>query len=475
MIPNPFPLDVTLKVNSPQLLAFLAQFGEAKFASAEDFNKIFQALNYLYVNLGSGAGSSLFLGDYVSLEALQTAHPNPTAGNTANIIVEGAPNDLAVWDNDDSSWIVYPGSGYNFITPSFQETTDIDPNTTNTINVGGLTITNKINFITSLITQIRNVRLQDKDGDIALTSDVATLSQNIAAKQPVELLLTDADVIKSGGLPRIAGLNIQGHTLVQGSRVLVTGPSFSAWNGFFRVSTGPDQFGQYILNRTSDALTTASLNNALVSVTNGTFAGKSYIQKTPNPIVNSTAIVFEEFGGASANATDLIAGIVKLYNALGSQIDGAITPKAVNEALNSKVKVVNQLTDIVTSSVTLQNTDMNFDVDANSVYVIEGYLYGGGNAGGGARINLLLPSGCNGFHSVLAASVNTFTNSPASVTTINSNISAFASSSNNQQTRYIATLVTGSNGGNVIFQFATGTGGQSATFRSFSHLKITKK
>lgn len=201
----------------------------------------------------------------------------------------------------------------NMPVPNLQSVSEAGASTDRILYLAGLVLDSKLNFITTLITQIRNVRFQDKDGDVALTSDIATLSQNIASKQSVELNLTDADVIKSGGLPRISGLTKQGHTLVQGSRVLVTGPSFSAWNGFFRVSTGPDQFGQYILNRTSDALTTASLNNALASVTNGTFAGKTFIQTTPNPIVNLSAIQFEEFGnGGNVASVNAQTGVVVL-------------------------------------------------------------------------------------------------------------------------------------------------------------------
>lgn len=49
---NPFPLDIVEKVNTPEIAAALAQFGEDKLAAAADFNKIVQALNYLNENLG---------------------------------------------------------------------------------------------------------------------------------------------------------------------------------------------------------------------------------------------------------------------------------------------------------------------------------------------------------------------------------------------------------------------------------------
>lgn len=58
--PNPFPLDIVNKVNSPELEAYFLQFGPEHYESAQDLNKIKQALNYLYENMGSGSPSSSF-------------------------------------------------------------------------------------------------------------------------------------------------------------------------------------------------------------------------------------------------------------------------------------------------------------------------------------------------------------------------------------------------------------------------------
>jgi hypothetical protein len=58
--PNPFPLDIANKVNSPELEAYFLQFGPERYESAQDLNKIKQALNYLYENMGGGGGSTSF-------------------------------------------------------------------------------------------------------------------------------------------------------------------------------------------------------------------------------------------------------------------------------------------------------------------------------------------------------------------------------------------------------------------------------
>lgn len=49
---NPFPLNIPQKVNSPELLAFFQQFGLDKYLSAEEINKLVQAAQYLYENVG---------------------------------------------------------------------------------------------------------------------------------------------------------------------------------------------------------------------------------------------------------------------------------------------------------------------------------------------------------------------------------------------------------------------------------------
>ena len=55
---NPFPLNIVPKVNSPELVAALQQFGHQAYADAQDINKILDTLQFLYEMLGSPGGSS---------------------------------------------------------------------------------------------------------------------------------------------------------------------------------------------------------------------------------------------------------------------------------------------------------------------------------------------------------------------------------------------------------------------------------
>lgn len=54
-----------------------------------------------------GGDSSLFLGTYLSLSALESAHPTPDDGSEAHINEVGATQvQKAIWDNEDEEWVI---------------------------------------------------------------------------------------------------------------------------------------------------------------------------------------------------------------------------------------------------------------------------------------------------------------------------------------------------------------------------------
>jgi hypothetical protein len=152
----------------------------------------------------------------------------------------------------------------------------------------------------TLLTANRTRTEPNKDGTYAMLDDILPS----AWKEPAELLLLNADVVQGGGLPQISGLTIQGYTLVQGSRVVVTEYNVPAFNGIYRVAAGPlIPTGNYTLVRTNDANSGNELNNAVIGITNGTFSGKTYRQTTANPVINTTAINFVDFAVTSVGMT----------------------------------------------------------------------------------------------------------------------------------------------------------------------------
>lgn len=447
-----------------------------------------------------------FIGEFASLLALQTAHPTASSGSYAIVNQSGtdviyyfstADNEwftnsggsgasqlsdltdveilsledgqVLVWDEQDSKWKnqTIPVT----TTPSFQETTDVYPITTQAIEVGGLKITDKIDFVTSLITSLRNVSFPDKSGTVAFMDDFTSVLEGIAWKQPAELLF-DTALSQSGVIPQLASLTNQGVTLVNNSRVVLMAQANPIYNGIWRVNSTPVS-GFYRLYRTNDANTTAELNNAVVGVTSGTHAGKTYRQTAVNPTIGTNTINFVEFGNSTvANATDVIAGIMKLYASTGANIDGTITQSAITDALDLKsnkadlvVKSLN--TDVTMNSNVQLNTNLTFPIGANETWVIEFVMSGGCASSGGTRFQVNTPSGASGNGHVQTATA-------AQPIVLNSPALAIAGSLASQPIRLYMTIRNGATAGNVTLSFASNSNGQTSIVRGNSYFIATK-
>lgn len=83
---------------------------------------------------------------------------------------------------------------------------------------------------------------------------------------------------------------VDGVTLVTGDRILLKNQTAQTENGLYTVNASGAP------TRTTDADSTAELNNATVSVTEGTVgAGTSWTQTTKNPVIATDNIVFGQF------------------------------------------------------------------------------------------------------------------------------------------------------------------------------------
>ncbi|GAB3708514.1 hypothetical protein [Flavobacterium koreense] len=354
-VTNPFPLNITLKVDSPQLLAFLAQFGESKFASASDFNKIFQALDYLYENMGSG-GSALFLGDFVSVEALQAEHPSPVAGNTANIIVEGGSNDLAVWDNDDSQWIIYPGAGYSFSIPTFQEITEQGASSDKDVQVNTLTQPFQASLLDAVAGSVRYITQDNKVIFLWSTG------------QKVELWLDGriGDGTKTLGVPRISGqAAIKKTFAVLGSgtydisqddtdRILVCNLPLELIFTSTSLSSGRE-FEIYVPSTNSSAVTlnpsgasVIGYSSGIITLSKGFYyrlyrqAGSFHLTKVPEAatyIPTSTDLALKANNTLSSTGVSITFDTPKIYNLPSAPATANIT----NDLTGAKIGVVQKI------------------------------------------------------------------------------------------------------------------------------------
>lgn len=95
------------------------------------------------------------------------------------------------------------------------------------------------------------------------------------------------------------GDTIDGVVLATGNRILLKNQTTQSENGIYTVNASGAP------TRAIDADSTAELNNATVSVTEGTAgAGTSWTQTTPNPTVGSSNIVWAQFNVGIAYTAD---------------------------------------------------------------------------------------------------------------------------------------------------------------------------
>jgi hypothetical protein len=72
------PIEWEDKINSPELLAFLQQYGQEHYLSAEEINQIRDALN----ELSTGISSSAFITEYANLFTYTTGAQTLTVPTT---------------------------------------------------------------------------------------------------------------------------------------------------------------------------------------------------------------------------------------------------------------------------------------------------------------------------------------------------------------------------------------------------------
>lgn len=92
-------------------------------------------------------------------------------------------------------------------------------------------------------------------------------------------------------------------TLATGDRILIKNQTTQTENGIYTVNAAGAP------TRAVDANTTAGLNNATVLVLSGTQADTAWTQTTANPTVDSSNIVFVQFGGGQVYTASATGGL----------------------------------------------------------------------------------------------------------------------------------------------------------------------
>lgn len=153
------------------------------------------------------------------------------------------------------------------------------------------------------------------------------------------------------------GATIDGVTMSANDRVLLKDQTTASQNGLY-IWNG----AAVSMTRAADANTFAELEQAVVTVEEGTSAGASFRQTAVNGTIDSTSVTWTSFGTSAAAATETTAGVLEI--ATQSETDAgtddlrAITALKLNNWSGRKRKATATFGD---GSATSFNIDHNFN------------------------------------------------------------------------------------------------------------------
>ena len=153
------------------------------------------------------------------------------------------------------------------------------------------------------------------------------------------------------------GATIDGVTMSANDRVLLKDQTTASQNGLY-IWNG----AAVSMTRAADANTFAELEQAVVTVEEGTSAGTSFRQTAVNGTIDSTSVTWTSFGTSAAAATETTAGVLEI--ATQSETDTgtddlrAITALKLNNWSGRKRKATATFGD---GSATSFNIDHNFN------------------------------------------------------------------------------------------------------------------
>lgn len=125
------------------------------------------------------------------------------------------------------------------------------------------------------------------------------------------------------------GATIDGVTMASSDRVLVRSQTTQSQNGIY-IWNG----AAVAMTRALDASSSDELENAVVTVDEGTSAAATFRQSTLNFVIDTGSVVWTSFGTAAPAASETTAGIVELATQAetdaGTDTARAITPATLN-------------------------------------------------------------------------------------------------------------------------------------------------
>ena len=219
------------------------------------------------------------------------------------------------------------------------------------------------------------------DGDLASKAYVDSVAQGLDVKESVTVATTGnlAGTYNNSGQTLTANSNgaiqVDGVSLSVSNRVLLKDQSDGTQNGIYTVTTVGDGSNPFVLTRALDFNTNNEIGaGSFMFVESGTAnAGKSFIQSTSGPTLDSTALVFSIFGDNTVAASSITNA--KLANMAVATIKG----RAASSGTGAPVDLTaDQLVAVVNTSSSTINT-ARVAVASMNAGTIKGRATGGTN------------------------------------------------------------------------------------------------
>lgn len=313
-INDPFPIDISEKQNSPELIAFFQQFGRNWYLSAEEINLIKRALDYLRENIGAGSGGGVQSVTGTNVDASDPENPIidiPSLQDVANV---SRLIDYLIFNLD-------PNQQQQVIT--FANYFFID---------------NKSIFWDGGAVQggddRQGVRLPYTGNGPTPTLEVQRIIKN-SSSGSYSIIASDSSV-----LLRFIG----------SCTISIDATANGLINGEYHLCKANTNSNQVVISPTGGI----TINGSTSSLT---------IPNNRRIVLKRIAVnQFEAYHAdvvSVETASDTVSGIMRLYQVLGQNTNGAISQKAATDALNLKIQQ-QLIASSINSSINANTTNFAF-------------------------------------------------------------------------------------------------------------------